>query len=272
MDDLRLINEAFVNTFIRKRDKELHKGDCGKVLVIAGSKGMAGAAILSARGALRSGAGLVRVMVPEELFPILQVGVPEATCVSRSLPPERLGEYQAIVIGPGLGDDLSNVPLIHSVLKCNCPAIVIDADGLNLLARDQSLKGAVKNAGERLILTPHPGEAARLLGCSSAEINDDRAGSVYRLAEQFGSVTVLKGQGLLWQPQTERHILIRQETRAWPREAAAMCCPVSSVHWQDKAAPVSRRQPVAYIFTVLPEILHRRHWANTGSLLPTLQP
>ena len=74
-----LIDEAFVNTFIKKRDKELHKGDCGKVLIIAGSEGMAGAAVLSARGALRSGAGLVRVSVPEHLFPILQVGVPEAT-------------------------------------------------------------------------------------------------------------------------------------------------------------------------------------------------
>ena len=197
MDDLSLINEAFVNTSIKKRDKELHKGDCGKVLVIAGSKGMAGAAILSARGALRSGAGLVRVSIPEELFPILQVGVPEATCVSRSLPPERLGEYQAIVIGPGLGDDLSNVPLIHTVLKSNCPAMVLDADGLNLLAGNQALKDAAKHAGERLILTPHPGEAARLLGCSSAEINGNRVGSVCSMTEQFGAVTVLKGAGTL---------------------------------------------------------------------------
>lgn len=197
MDDLSLINEAFVNTSIKKRDKELHKGDCGKVLVIAGSKGMAGAAILSARGALRSGAGLVRVSIPEELFPILQVGVPEATCVSRSLPPERLDEYQAIVIGPGLGDDLSNVPLIHTVLKSNCPAMVLDADGLNLLAGNQALKDAAKHAGERLILTPHPGEAARLLGCSCAEINGNRVGSVCSMTEQFGAVTVLKGAGTL---------------------------------------------------------------------------
>ncbi len=197
MDELGLINEAFVNTFIKKRDKELHKGDCGKVLVIAGSKGMAGAAILSARGALRSGAGLVRVSIPEELFPILQVGVPEATCISRSLPPERLGQYQAIVIGPGLGDDLSNAPLIHTVLKSNCPAIVLDADGLNLLAGSGSLKEAAKAAGERLIITPHPGEAARLLGCSNAEINSDRVGSVCRLTEQFGANTVLKGAGTL---------------------------------------------------------------------------
>ncbi|HZK02360.1 MAG TPA: NAD(P)H-hydrate dehydratase, partial [Anaerovoracaceae bacterium] len=109
MDKISLIDEALVNTFIKKRARELHKGQCGKVLVIAGSKGMAGAAILSAKGAFRSGAGLVRVAIPEELFSILQTGIPEATCISRSLPPEQLEEHQAIVVGPGLGDDLSNV-------------------------------------------------------------------------------------------------------------------------------------------------------------------
>ncbi|MDI9493908.1 MAG: NAD(P)H-hydrate dehydratase [Bacillota bacterium] len=202
-----LIDEAFVNTFIKKRDKELHKGDCGKVLIIAGSEGMAGAAVLSARGALRSGAGLVRVSVPEHLFPILQVGVPEATCVSRSLPPEWLEGHQAIVIGPGLGDDSSNVPLIETVLNSNCPAVVLDADGLNLLARNDGLKELAKEASGRLIITPHPGEAARLLGCSSKEINADRVESACRLAEQIGAVTVLKGAGtLVATPNRETYI------------------------------------------------------------------
>ncbi len=192
-----LIDEAFVNTFIKKRDKELHKGKCGRVLVIAGSKGMAGAAVLSARGALRSGAGLVRISVPEELFPILQTGVPEATCVSRSLPPDRLEEYQAIVIGPGLGDELSNVPIIKTVFNSNCPAIVLDADGLNLLAGDDELKEAARQTAGRLIITPHPGEAARLLGCAVAEVNADRVEAVCRLTEQTGAVAVLKGAGTL---------------------------------------------------------------------------
>lgn len=197
MEKIRLIDKAFVNTLIRKRHKDLHKGDCGRVLIIAGSKGMTGAAILSARGALRSGAGLVRVSVSEELFPIIQVGVPEATCVSRMLPPDRLDEYQAIVIGPGLGDEISNVSMIKTVLEGKCKAVVLDADGLNLTACNRELQEAVKKAGKRLIITPHPGEAARLLGCTTEEINSDRVQAVCRLAELTGAVSVLKGAGTL---------------------------------------------------------------------------
>ena len=192
-----LIDEAFVNTCIKKRAKELHKGQCGKVLVIAGSKGMAGAAALCTRGALRSGAGLVRVSIPEELFPILQVAVPEATCVPRSLPPEQLEEYQAIVAGPGLGDDLSNVPIIKQVLSNGRAVIVLDADGINLLANNNELQDAVKAAKGRVIITPHPGEAARLLGCQTEEINGDRIGSAINMAEQTGAISVLKGAGTI---------------------------------------------------------------------------
>lgn len=193
-----LINKAFVNTFIKKRERELHKGQCGKVLIVAGCKGMAGAALLSAKGALRGGAGLVRVSIPEELFPILQIGVPEATCLSRSLSREQLEEYQAIVIGPGLGDDLSNVPIIEKVFNTKSPAIVLDADGINLISEDPALMEAAGIIGEaRLILTPHPGEAARLLGWPAKKINEDRKKSVRRLAEQTGGVVVLKGADTL---------------------------------------------------------------------------
>ena len=197
MDNPRLIDKAFVNTVIKRRPKDLHKGDCGKVLVIAGSKGMAGAAVLSARGALRSGAGIVRVSVPEELFPIIQVGVPEAICVSRMLPPDGLGEYQAIVIGPGLGDEISNVSLIKTVLEGAGKAVVLDADGLNLTARSKELQDAVFALRERLIITPHPGEAARLLDCTTETINSNRMAAVHLLVEKTGSVVVLKGAGTL---------------------------------------------------------------------------
>lgn len=187
-----LITKAIVNTFIKKRDRDIHKGNCGRVLVYAGSKGMAGAAVLCARAALRTGAGLVRVSVPEELFPILQVGVPEATCITRERLFEDLMQYSAIAVGPGLGDEIENAKLIKKILCTTDRPVVVDADGLNLLRDDLD---AMKNAKARVIITPHPGEAARLLNRNTSEINRDRQKSAAELAAVTGSVTVLKGAG-----------------------------------------------------------------------------
>lgn len=187
-----LITQAYVNTFIKKRERDIHKGNCGKVLVYAGSKGMAGAAVLCARAALRTGAGLVRVSVPEELFPILQIGVPEATCITRERLSEDLMQYSAIAIGPGLGVGIQNGNLIKKILYTTDKPVVIDADGLNLL---QDEPGAMKRAKAKLIITPHPGEAAKLLNRKTSEINEDRLGSALELAAVTGAVTVLKGAG-----------------------------------------------------------------------------
>lgn len=205
MKNSRLISEEMVNTFIRKRDEELHKGDCGKVLIIAGSKGMAGAAVLSARGALRAGAGLVRISAPEEIWDILQISVPEATCISRQLSRSVLNEHQAIVLGPGLGDDESNVGLIRKVLLNYSGPLLLDADGLNHIARNEELSRFVHELpgiggfgkGLRLIITPHPGEAGRLLGCTVNQINTDRESAVCRLAKNMKAVAVLKGSRTL---------------------------------------------------------------------------
>lgn len=185
-----LITQAYVNTFIKKRERDLHKGNCGKVLILAGSKGMAGAAVLCARAALRTGAGLVRVSVPEELFPILQIGVPEATCITHERLFEDLMQYSAIAVGPGLGDDVKNGNLVKKILYKTDKPVVIDADGLNMLQDDLS---AMKNARAKLIITPHPGEAARLLKRKTADINLNRQMSAKELAAVTGAVTVLKG-------------------------------------------------------------------------------
>ncbi len=190
MKDYGLITQSYVNTFIKKRERDIHKGNCGKVLIFAGSKGMAGAAVLCAKAALRTGAGLVRVSVPEELFPILQVGVPEATCMTRERLFEDLMQYSAIAIGPGLGDEIKNGNLIKKIINTTDKPVVIDADGLNLLQEDP---GIMRQAKAKLIITPHPGEAARLLKRKTAEINENRLESARGLAAVTGAVTVLKG-------------------------------------------------------------------------------
>ena len=98
MDNRCLITKEYVNNIIRKRPQDIHKGQCGRVLIIAGSRAMTGAAVLCAKGAFRAGAGLVYVSIPEEVFPVVQISVPEAICVLRS-PETDFGIYDAVAVG-----------------------------------------------------------------------------------------------------------------------------------------------------------------------------
>lgn len=160
---------------ILKRRRNLHKGDCGHLLIVAGSFGMAGAAALCARAALRGGAGLVSIACPQSIVPILQVLAPQAMCVPL---PEREGAIcevalpalegafagkSAVVVGPGLSRRTCP-EILRAALESGLPA-VIDADGLNLLSESPELRALLD---ERHILTPHPGEAARLIGRDTA--------------------------------------------------------------------------------------------------------
>ena len=161
-----MITEKTVQTIIGRRKKEIHKGDCGRVLIAAGSLGMAGAAILAARSALRAGSGLVRTAIPLSLFPIVQVGVPEATCVERKLPIQNLADFDAICVGPGLGEEKESIDFVRELLISYEKTLIVDADGLNIIAHNnffELLRRRAKLFPERTILTPHMGEARRLL-------------------------------------------------------------------------------------------------------------
>ncbi len=189
-DELFLIDEAFVRQYIKRRGRDLHKGNFGKVMIIAGSSGMAGAAALCARAALRSGAGLVRIAVTPDILAIEQMLVPEATCIPREDALSELERHDAVVIGPGLGSGAMTLELIRGIMMQENLTAVIDADGLNAIQHDPAILAGAK---ARLILTPHPGEAARLLGKTSSEINSDRLGSARRLSALTRSAVVLKG-------------------------------------------------------------------------------
>lgn len=190
-----------------QRESSAHKGSNGHLLILAGSTGKTGAALLSAQGALRSGAGLVSLPVPADLNPIFETALAEAMTVP--LPHSKgaliIDDYeqiealaqdkQALVIGPGLGTDVATAELVYRLYtENNCPQ-VIDADGLNLLAtRPEIIR---RPAGPR-IFTPHPGEMARLLGCSIAEVQNDRIKAAQWLEQSEGGppmITVLKGAG-----------------------------------------------------------------------------
>lgn len=192
-----LITHEYVNTVIKERPNDIHKGQCGRVLIIAGSYGMAGAAVLAARGALKSGAGLVKLAVPEELFVILQTAVPQATCidVSEVLSQGSLNVYGAIAIGPGMGVDEKNCILIKEILKKYDGPVVIDADGINsLCSYDEGLQ-VLKERDKPVVLTPHPGEGDRMLRAlgekNIRELGRENASEI--ISELTGAITLLKG-------------------------------------------------------------------------------
>ena len=176
------------------RARDAHKGDLGRVLVVAGSATMLGAAVLCARACMRAGAGLVRVALPDELVSLLPLAVPEATTCERSAKALRLhlAEADAVVVGPGLSTAASTQALVREVLGHARGPVVLDADALNVLA---PLQRALPSGA--FVLTPHPGEAARLLGVTAREIQEDRAGAVAELCKRSGATVLLKGEGTL---------------------------------------------------------------------------
>ncbi len=176
------------------RPRARHKGQFGHVLVIGGEHGFGGAACLAGEAALRCGAGLVSVATRERHVPALLARRPELmaqACEDGVLPAALLNAADVLVTGPGLGRADWGRRLLAQALASSRP-LVLDADGLNLLATQP-----VDFVGRAVVLTPHPGEAARLLGCDTATVQADRFVAARRLAHRFGCVVILKGAGSL---------------------------------------------------------------------------
>tara|TARA_R110001583_G_scaffold6618_5_gene33583 strand:+ start:8827 stop:10329 length:1503 start_codon:yes stop_codon:yes gene_type:complete len=187
------VDYADVSHYLQPRSRTSHKGFFGKTLVIGGNKGMPGAARLASEAALRCGSGLVKVLtLPENVLTIL-AGRPELMGEGVDLENfdgSVIKEWASVLtIGPGLGRDQWANTLFDYVLETDLPTVV-DADALNLLVDKPNWK-------DNWILTPHPGEAATLLGCSISHIEKDRFSAVRNLQRNFGGVVVLKGAGTL---------------------------------------------------------------------------
>ena len=158
-----LTEKEFVNTVIRKRPADVHKGNCGKVLLICGSVGMAGASVFASKAAMRSGSGLVKVCTPLENFPVLQISVPEVICTGWDDVKDDLMQYDAVAIGPGMGVGKKTEIILTEILNVYDKTIVIDADGLNTVAVNSNLQVLIKERDASVIMTPHIVEAGRLL-------------------------------------------------------------------------------------------------------------
>ncbi len=187
-----LIDPAEVRAVLPRRRRGAHKGEHGHVLLVGGGPGMPGAARLAGEAALRSGAGLVTVLAHPDSLAAIAAGRPELICkglfgVESIL--EAATRADLVALGPGLGQDLWAAEAFEAVLTLELP-MVLDADALNLLAR-------APRPVPRAILTPHPGEAARLLGSDTVAVQADRLGAARALHERYGATIVLKGAGTL---------------------------------------------------------------------------
>ena len=195
---IRRLNHELVLSLLPDRNPWGHKGNFGKLLLLCGSRGYTGAAFFAAMGALRAGAGLVFLGVPESIYGIEAVKLNEPVIfplpdaggrLSADAVPEiltRLPQMDAVLVGPGLGQSEGTLAVVRAVLeKAECP-VVVDADGINILRAHRDLLRGRKSP---TILTPHDGEFARLGGV----IGEDRMAAAAALAEELGCVVLLKG-------------------------------------------------------------------------------
>ena len=201
--ELRLTTAGDLAPHLEPRDPESHKGSFGHVLLVAGSRGMAGAAALAARGALRAGAGLVTVALPASIAPLLLPGLPEAMLLplpddgapagerdAAAVVAEHLARFSALAVGPGLSRSVGPARLVRELCATDLP-LLLDADALAALAA--AGPQAIFQRRTPAILTPHPGEIACLLGMSAAAVQADRIGAARACAGLFNAVVVLKG-------------------------------------------------------------------------------
>jgi hydroxyethylthiazole kinase-like uncharacterized protein yjeF len=197
----RLIGNALIRRAFPPRPRTAHKKDFGHLWVLGGSPGYTGAPRMAAMGAFAVGTGLVSIACPDEVYPVIAAASLEAMVHPHATAP--WAQADAVVAGPGWGADAGG--RLASVLDAGMP-LVLDADALNALARDDGLASGLRDRQAPAVMTPHPGEAARLLGSSSAAVQADRLAAALQLVERFACWVVLKGADSL---------VVSPERRAW---------------------------------------------------------
>ena len=208
---MKNLNHEAVKSILPDRKVDSHKGNFGKLLLLCGSRGYTGAAWLAAMGALRSGAGLVYLGVPESIYAIEAVKLNEAIVfplpdeggrLSASALPEiraLLPKMDAVLIGCGLGQSEGTLAVLEAVLREFSGPVVVDADGINLLAKHMDI---LRERHAPTILTPHAGEFARLGGDTA----DDRITMTERFAREYGCILLLKGHETVISDGTETYV------------------------------------------------------------------
>ena len=185
------LSQKQVAAFLKPRPRDSHKGMFGTVAVIGGASGMVGAPLLAARAALKLGAGCVHVGLLADNAPVVDMLQPELMLHSAH-DALRLPNFDVLAIGCGMGASTAAQKILYEALKTDA-ALVLDADALNLLARHSDLQDDLRARKAPSVTTPHPGEAARLLGISTKQVQAARTASAQQLAETLHCAVVLKG-------------------------------------------------------------------------------
>lgn len=195
------LTPALLRPLLPIRPRDSHKGLFGTVAMIGGAAGMVGAALLAGRAALKLGSGCVRVGILADGAPVVDTAQPELML----LPAAAIfaTPFTVLVMGCGMGGGEAARALLAQGLPCAVP-LVLDADALNLVSQNKALKTALLARDAATVLTPHPAEAARLLGCSTQTVQADRVTAVQQLAQQFRCSVVLKGADSLCATQDGR--------------------------------------------------------------------
>jgi len=189
--DAELITHGWAADRLPPVAPNAHKGQLGRVMIVAGRAGMAGASVLAGMGALRAGAGMAVLVAPGANRTIIQTAIPEALYEDRaSVDDDVFAKADAIVAGPGMGTDGEALALLRKLAgAAECP-LLFDADATTLLAQSPELRGEIR---QPLLLTPHPGEAGRLLGRSPGDVTADPFAAATELAEKYDCAVLLKG-------------------------------------------------------------------------------
>ena len=188
-----VIGPSAIGLALPPRAINTHKGSYGSVGIVGGATGMAGAAILAGRAALKLGAGRVYVGFLDDSAPPVDIQHPELM-LRRADEVVALGHLTCLAAGPGLGQSEGARTVLHSALAARQP-LVLDADALNLVAADEGLRNALVERTAPTLLSPHPAEAARLLEASTADVQRDRVASAVKIAKSYRCSVVLKGAG-----------------------------------------------------------------------------
>lgn len=213
---INVTDSDFVRSVIPKRENNSQKGNYGKLLIIAGSQGMTGAAYLSAEAALKSGAGLITLACPESVNTILESKTTEVMTLplpdkdghigetATEILKERIGDFDAVLIGPGLGRSCDAIEVVKSVLKNSVVPVVVDADAIFAVSQDTEV---LKECTCDLIFTPHAMEMSRLSGLDIGYIEENRIRVSREFSEEAGAVLLLKGHHtVVTAPSLEQYI------------------------------------------------------------------